>query len=53
MSEEEKAIVVYISLKRELRRRESELNRLRKKGISDPQRERIIEDLKAKLGEMD
>lgn len=49
----ERNIVTYISLQHELKRKEGELKRLRKQGIDDPQRERVIRNLKDKLAEMD
>lgn len=48
MSEREK-IVTYITLQRELRRRERELNKLKKKGIVDNQKEVIIDSIKKSM----
>jgi len=47
-SEEEKAVKAVI-FSRELKRRETELSNMKKKGINDPQKELIVKTLRTSL----
>lgn len=49
MSQEERKAVVAVTLFQEVRRRKQELDRLKREGVEDPHKERILKAMTTEL----